>query len=110
MPGGRITIEGVEVSDEQVIVHGTSTLPDGTCLGIELCADGALQTWWSADACAPIRQGAWELVVPLEAGQALRPGVQYMVRAYQPGGPNIVATFPFDLDGPPTPPSQAPGD
>jgi len=109
-PNGRITIEGVEVSGEQVIVHGTSTLPDGTRLSTELWADGAMQTWWSTDACAPIRQGAWELVVPLEAGQALRPGVQYMVRAYQPGGPNIVATFPFDLDGPPTPPSQAPGD
>jgi hypothetical protein len=56
-------------------------------------------------ACAPIWQGAWELVVPLEARQALQPGVQYMVRVYQPGGPNIVATFPFDLDGPPTPSS-----
>jgi hypothetical protein len=104
-PSGRITIEGVEVSDEQVIIHGTSTLPDGTRLSTELWADGAMQTWWSTDACAPIRQGAWELVVPLEAGQALEPGVQYMVRAYQPGGPNIVATFPFDLDGPPSPAS-----
>jgi len=99
---GRITIEGVEVTDAQVIVRGQSTLPDGTCLGTELWADGALQTWWPVDACAAIRQGAWELVVPLGAGQVLEPGVQYMVRAYQPGGPSIVATFPFDLDGPPS--------
>lgn len=107
-PGGRITIEGVEVTAAQVVVRGKSTLPDGTCVSTELWADGALQTWWPTDACAPIEQGAWELVVPLETGQALQPGVQYMVRAYQPGGPDIVNTFPFDLDGPPTPPGQVP--
>jgi hypothetical protein len=45
------------------------------------------------------------------SGSGLQPGVQYMVRAYQPGGPNVVSTFPFDLDGPPTPPtSPGPGD
>jgi hypothetical protein len=104
-PIGRITVEGVKVTVTQVVVRGKSTLPDGTCLNTELWADGALQAWWPAGACAPIWQGAWELVVPLEARQALQPGVQYMVRVYQPGGPNIVATFPFDLDGPPTPSS-----
>jgi len=106
--GGRITIEGVEVTDAQVVVRGRSTLPDGTCLNAELWADGVLQDWWPTDACAPIRQGAWEFAVLLEEGQALQPGVQYMVRAYQPGGPNIAATFPFDLDGPPPPPSETP--
>jgi hypothetical protein len=35
-------------------------------------------------------------------------GVHYIVRAYQSGGPNIVATFPFDLDAPPSPPTEAP--
>lgn len=102
-PSGGITIEGVQVTEAQVVVHGQSTLPDGTCLNAELWAGGVLQTWWPADACALVEQGAWELVVPLEAGQALRAGVQYVVRAYQPGGPNIVATFPFDLDGPSSP-------
>jgi hypothetical protein len=105
---GRITIEGVKVTVAQVVVRGKSTLPDGTCVSTELWADGTLQTWWPAEACAPVTQGAWELLVPLDAEQVLQPGVQYMVRAYQPGGPNIVATFPFDLDGPPTPSSQAP--
>jgi hypothetical protein len=33
-----------------------------------------------------------------------------MVRAYLAGGPDIVATFPFDLDAPPRPPSQSPED
>jgi hypothetical protein len=99
----RITIDGVQVTEARVTVHGTSTLPDGTCLSAELWADGEPQAWWPVDACAQIGQGEWELVVPLEAGQTLQPGVQYMVRAFQPGGPNIVASFPFDLDGPPEP-------
>jgi len=51
---GRITIEGVEASDAQVIVRGTSTLPDGTCVSTELWADGAPLTWWPAEACAPL--------------------------------------------------------
>jgi len=117
VPGGegqpssdRITIEVVEVAASQVVVRGQSSLPDGACVSTELWADGAPQAWWPADACARVMQGAWELVVPLGAGQALQPGVQYMVRAYQPGGPNIVATFPFDLNAPPSPPSQGPED
>jgi len=109
-PSGRITVKGVEVTAAQVVVRGTSTLPDGACVSAELWADGALQTWWPADACASTEQGEWELVVPLGAGQELQPGVQYMVRAYQPGGPNVVATFPFDLNAPPAPPSPAPED
>lgn len=109
-PSGDIAIEGVEVTAAHVAVRGRSTLPDGTCVSTELWADGVQQTWWPADACAPIEQGAWEIVVPLEAGQTLQPGVQYMVRAYQPGGPDIVTTFPFDLDSPPVPPSPAPSE
>jgi len=107
-PTGRITVEGVEVSDAQVVVRGKSTLPDGACVSAELWANGAPLAWWPLDACAPIQQGAWELVIPLPEGEALRPGVQYMLRAYQLGGPNIVATFPFSLDAPPMPPTQEP--
>ena len=99
--GGAITVEGVTVTAEQVVVRGTSTLPDCTCVSAELWADGAPQDWWPVDACASVGEGAWELVIPLPSGQTLQPGVQYMVRAYQPGGPNVVSTFPFDLDGPP---------
>jgi hypothetical protein len=109
-PAGDIAVEGVEVTDAHVIVRGTSSLPEGTCVSTELWADGALQSWWPSDACAPVQQGKWELMVPLDPDQTLQPGVQYMVRAYQPGGPNVVSTFPFDLGGPPTPPSQPPED
>ncbi len=106
-PTGRITIEGVRVTDTQVIARGKSTLPDGTCVSAELWVDGVPQDWWPTEVCARVEQGAWELMVALPEGVTLQPGVQYMVRAYQPGGPNIVATFPFDLDGPP---SQEPED
>jgi hypothetical protein len=105
-PTGRITIKGVQVSSEQVIVHGQSTLPNGTCLGTELWADGELQTWWPTDACARVQDGAWQLAVPLGAEGApneLDPTAQYMLRAWLPGGPNIVSVFAFDLAGPPTP-------
>ncbi|MBC7251242.1 MAG: hypothetical protein H5T62_13260 [Anaerolineae bacterium] len=104
-PTGRIIVEGVEVSATQVIVWGKSTLPDGTCVSAELWADGVLQEWWPSGACARVTQGAWELMVAVPEGETLRPGVQYMLRAYQPGGPNIVATFAFDLDTPPLPPT-----
>jgi hypothetical protein len=106
-PGGEIEVTGVHVTESQVVARGMTTLPDDTCVRTELWADGAPLTWWPTDACAPISDGAWQLAVPMEDDQVLQPGVQYMVRAYQPGGPNVVSTFPFDLDGPPTPP---PGD
>jgi hypothetical protein len=102
---GQITIDGVEVTAEYVAIRGTSTLPDETCINTELWADGVAQPWWPTETCAPVQQGAWMLDVSLEGDQALQPGVQYIVRAYQPGGPNIVATFPFDLDAPPAPPN-----
>jgi hypothetical protein len=105
-PEGSITIESVQVDGEQVMARGRSTLPDGTCLGSELWAGGELAAWWPADVCAQVDRGAWQLVVPLGVGQApaaLDPDVQYMLRAFLPGGPNIVSVFAFDLAGPPAP-------
>ena len=104
---GGITITGVQVTEEQLVVRGESTLPEGACVSTELWADGVIQSWGPSETCAPVQDGEWELVVPLEPGQTLQPGVQYMVRAYKPGGANIVSTFPFDLDAPPAPPIQA---
>ena len=34
---------------EQAVVHGQSTLPDGTCLRSELWADGELQACWPGE-------------------------------------------------------------
>ncbi|MCL6431136.1 MAG: hypothetical protein K6V36_09795 [Anaerolineae bacterium] len=99
----RISVRGVEVSRTSVVIRGESDLPAGACVSTELWADGTLQSWWPLDACASIEEGAWELVVPVPESEALRSGVRYMLRAFEKGGPNIVATFPFDLDPPPTP-------
>ena len=109
-PGARITVEGVEVSETTIVVQGKSTLPDGTCVSAELWADGVPQEWWPTGACARVAQGAWELMAAVPESEILQPGVQYMLRAYQPGGPNVVSTFSFDLDTPPVPPTQEPED
>jgi hypothetical protein len=106
-PQGRITIEGVQATaGEQVVVHGRSTLPAGTCLGSELWADGERQAWWPGDDCVAVENGTWQMVVRLGSGgvpAALDPSAQYMLRVYQQNGPDIVAVFAFDLAGPPTP-------
>ena len=107
-PTGDIAIEGVNVNAERIAVRGTSTLPEGTCLNTELWADGVPQPWWPVDTCAKVKGGDWVLEVPLDVDQTLEAGVQYMVRACLPGGPNTVSTFPFDLSGPPGPPSEPP--
>jgi len=103
---GSITIKAVQViAGDQIIVHGESTLPEGTCLSTELYADGELQTWWPTESCTPVQDGTWQLSVPLGEGlapEALDSTVQYMLRAFLPGGPNIVSIFPFDIAGPPT--------
>ena len=99
----RITIQSVRVTAAEVVVSGSCTLPAGTCVNTELWVGRARQAWWPAGACASMEGGAWELVVPLDGERALQPSVEYEVRAYQAGGPDIIAAFLFDLDGPPSP-------
>jgi hypothetical protein len=105
-PQASITIQGVQVTaGEQIVVHGRSTLPDGTCLGSELWADGELQSWWPGGACVPVEDGRWQMVVRLGEGEVpaeLDRSAQYMLRAYQQNGPDVTAVFAFDLAGPPT--------
>jgi hypothetical protein len=53
-----------------------------------------------------VQNGAWQLSVLLGqdgAPEKLDATAQYILRAYQQNGPNIVSVFPFDLTGPPTP-------
>ncbi|MGC9332689.1 MAG: hypothetical protein ACP5JJ_00955, partial [Anaerolineae bacterium] len=105
-PQGDITIEGVQVTaGEEIVVYGQTTLPEGTCLGSELWDDGEPQAWWPGDECVAVEDGAWQMVVEMGAGDVpaeLDPSAQYVLRAYQQGGPDIVAVFVFDLAGPPT--------
>jgi hypothetical protein len=104
-PLDSITIEDLQVtSGKQIVVRGQSTLPERTCLGSELWADGELQPWWPVEACTPVENGAWQIVVQLGSGQVppeLDSSVQYMLRVFQQNGPDIVAVFAFDLAGPP---------
>ncbi|NIV34620.1 MAG: hypothetical protein GWN58_35740 [Anaerolineae bacterium] len=106
-PQGDITIEGVQVTEgEGIAVHGQSTLPDDSCLGSELWADGELQAWWPGETCVQVQNGMWQMNVRLESDGApaeLDPSVQYMLRVYQQNGPGIVSVFAFDLAGPPVP-------
>ena len=98
---------GVQMTaGEQIAVRGQSTLPEGTCLGSELWADGELQAWWPAETCVPVESGAWQMAIQLgtsEVPAELDPSAQYMLRVYQQNGPDIVSVFPFDLAGPPAP-------
>jgi hypothetical protein len=106
-PQGRITAEGVQVTDdEQIVVHGQSTVPDGTCLGSELWADGELQAWWPGDACAAVTDDVWQMVVPLAAGgvpSQLDPSAEYVLRVFQQNRTDVATVFAFDLAGPPAP-------
>ena len=109
---GSLTITGVQVvAGEQIVVRGESTLPDGTCLGSELWADGVPQPWWPGEDCIFVEDGTWQMVVPLGTGEApatLDATAQYVLRAFQQGGPNIVSVLAFDLSGPAMPPTPAP--
>jgi len=111
-PQGHIVIEEVRVTGgEQIVVRGQSTLPEGTCLGSELWADGELQPWWPGEICAPVANGAWQIAVRLGSGQVPReldPSAQHMLRVFQQNGPDIVAVFAFDLTGPPEPVTRPP--
>jgi len=99
-PLGSITIEGVQVTaGEQIVIHGGSTLPAGTCLGSELWADGENQAWWPGGACVMVENGAWQMAVRLGAGEIpaeIDSSAQYRLRTFQQNGRNIVAVFPFD--------------
>jgi len=69
-PQGNITIEEVQVTaGERIVVRGTSTLLDGTCLGSELWASGELQAWWPGETCVPVQSGVWQMVVQLGSGE-----------------------------------------
>jgi len=107
VPQGSITVEGVQVTaGEQIAVQGQSTLPDGTCLGSELRADGELQTWWPGDTCVAVEGGAWQMVVPLGASgipAQLDPSAEYVLRVFQQNSTDVVTVFAFDLAGPPIP-------
>jgi hypothetical protein len=107
---GALTIKGVQVDADRISVSGTSALPDGTCILTALRANGQEQAWWSADACATVQQGAWQMVVLLEQKGApahLEKALMYEIKAWQKGQPSTGVVFPFDLAGPVAPGSMS---
>jgi hypothetical protein len=98
----KISIDHVTVSEVQIIVRGTSTLPDGDCVHTELFAGELPLSWWPRDACGQVQQREWELIVPLD-GHQIDASVDYVIKAYLEGSDEIVATLAFDTDSPPQP-------
>jgi hypothetical protein len=87
---------------------GVSTARDATRLEFRasMNVNSKQQPWWPTETCVPVEDAIWQISVPLGGGEApveLDASVQYVVRAYQQDGPNIVSTFAFDVAGPPTP-------
>lgn len=105
-----ITITTVHVEQgKSILIAGTSSLPEGAQLQVELWADTAKVAHWPADATAQVSKSKWEAVVPLENASGtieLDPQQTYQVRVYQQNNPTTMALpFPFDLAGP-EPPSR----
>jgi hypothetical protein len=101
----RITIGGITASDSEIRIHGKSNLPNGTCINTELWSDDMKLAWWPDGKCATINQGNWELTVLL-VSEKLKPDVQYVVHAYQPGSQQNDVTLAFDISGPQMPPIE----
>jgi hypothetical protein len=102
---GGITIEGVRVTEGEITIRGRSSLPNGTCLGSELWANGKLQAWWPSEAVVELENGHWQLVVERGARgvpAGLDQTAQYVVRVFQQNAPDVVSVFAFDLSTPPT--------
>jgi nitrous oxide reductase accessory protein NosL len=98
----KIIIDHVTVSEDQVVVKGTSTQPDGDCVQTELIAGKVPLDWWPRDACGQVQQGDWELIVPLEEHQ-IDASVNYVIEAYLEGSDKVAAVLPFDTASPPQP-------
>lgn len=105
-PEGTINTEGVQVAPgSHIQFQGTSSLPDGTTLHAQLYADDAPLSWWPDETPIGVQDGQWQVRVPLgegDAPQELSAEVQYRLRVWERGNPELEAPpFPFDLSGPP---------
>jgi hypothetical protein len=99
---GTVTIEGVRVTADAIVVTGRSTFPDGTSIQTELLAGDQATLWWPESASATVQDGAWQITVPLD-GATLDRETSYIVYAWTETDDATRVAFPFDLAGPPTP-------
>lgn len=103
-----ITITGVSVAEgDNLMVRGTTTIPEGHCLYTQLFADGLEVDWWPVGKCYPLLGPDWQFAIPLSeegAPAELDPSAAYRLEVWWPGAPGDTRTaIEFDLAAPPAP-------
>jgi hypothetical protein len=101
-----LVVKGFRVESGEMTFHGSTLLPDGTCLLSQLYVDDRLASWWPAEECISVQQGQWEVSVKL--GQEGAPDeldalIQHKLVVWSRDDPSIESEFWFDLSGPPSP-------
>ena len=104
----KITAKGVHINwGEDISFHGYSVLPDGTYLQTQLYADDKPQVWWPVDKYIQVRDGKWQITVPLnelsESITKLYIGSEtiFLFKVWEKDNPLVTDTYGFDLKGPP---------
>lgn len=102
-PFEEMAAKGVTVAAlyKYIRFHGTASFPDGTVLLSQLYEDQKPLPWWPVDQSIVVKNGTWEIKVPLGAHGAPRDllsGPFYHFIVYRP---LIKAGLGFDLVGPP---------
>jgi hypothetical protein len=91
------------VTEAEVRVEGTTTLPTSTCIRTTLMVEGEAVAWWPGDACADRDGQRWALAAPLPE-DGLDPTATYTFEAESVSDPVVTAQpFPFDVAPPPEP-------
>ena len=107
-PEVKIKVDRVHINwGEDISFSGYSVLPDGTYLQTQLYADDKPEAWWPADKYIQVRSGEWQIIVPLsENATTLYVGSEtyFLLKVWEKDNPSVMATFPFDLIGPPPAP------
>ena len=101
-----LVVDRVQVDSGQIVFHGSTLLPGGTCLLSRLYIDDSPASWWPYDRCTPVQEGKWEVHVPLgEDGSPdeLDALIQHKLRVWKQGDPSVETEFWFDMSGPPAP-------
>jgi hypothetical protein len=105
-----LVIEGVRVEPGEIAFHGSTLLPDSTCLRSQLYVDVDVDDqpapWWPAEECISVQEGQWEVSVKL--GQEGAPGeldalIQHKLVVWSRDDPSVESEFWFDLSGSPSP-------
>ena len=107
----KITVNQLHINwGKDISFSGYSVLPDGTYLQTQLYEDGEPAAWWPADKYVQVQDGEWQITVPLsdlsEDITKLYIGSEtiFLFKVWEKDNPSVIATFAFDLIGPPAAP------